>query len=236
MIDRKLIRKIIFESIETEIDKNLGIHDKSDATRNSPTSVDDQIDSFLIRYEKDSEMAPEDSEMAEVEALAESLKHMSLLGLLTEQEEEDDDVEDLLGGEEEVEEEGGEEGGEEEKEEGEVEVEEEEPTGSEEQSDVAAAAAEDMPMPKLDIDKFTAKVIRLYENPTVLLSVPDVIINRAKNYLLENYGEKHAQRFIDNLKTNFSLDFETGEDIERIPDAPFSVGANPAGAGMGGGA
>ena len=53
-IDRKLIRKLIFENIETAIDKNLGIHDKSDASRNSPTSVDDQIDSFLMRYEKPS--------------------------------------------------------------------------------------------------------------------------------------------------------------------------------------
>jgi len=232
MLDIRLIRKLIFESIETEIDKNLGIHDKSDASRNSPTSVDDQIDSFLMRYEKDSEIEPEDADMAEVEALAESLRTMSLRGLLMEQEE--DEVDDLLAGEEEEEEEGGEEEGEEAEEE--EEVEEEEPSGNEETGDVSAAAASDMPMPKLNIDKFTQKVVRLYENPVTLLNIPDVIINRAKSYLLENYGEKHAQRFVDNLKTNFSLDFETGDDIEKIPDAPFQVGANPAGAGMGGGA
>ena len=243
MFNSKFIRRLILEQLEQDIGKNLDVYSKTKTWRHSPTSVDDQIDAFLMRYEKDSELEGTETEMEveeEVEKLNESFRNKSLYSLLFEQEETEDleaDLEDeeidAAEEDEEEEEEEEEEGGEE-KEEGEEEEEEEEPEGNEAaDEDVEAAEDKEMPQPKINIDKFTQKVVRLYENPDTLLNIQDVIINRTKNYLIEHYGEKHAQRFIDTLRDNFGLDFETGSDADEIHDVPMQAGAWGGGAGGG---
>ena len=248
MFNAKFIRRLILEQLEQDIEKNLDVYSKTKTWRHSPTSVDDQIDAFLMRYEKDSELEGTETEMEveeEVEKLNESFRNKSLYSLLFEQddpaaefeeeeigaaeEEEEADEEEEAGGDEEAGEEEGEEEGDEEAEEAE---EEEDPEGNEaKDKDVEAAEDSDMPQPKINIDKFTQKVVRLYENPDTLLNIQDVIINRTKNYLIENYGEKHAQRFIDTLRDNFGLDFETGSDADDIHDVPMQAGAWGGGGG-----
>jgi hypothetical protein len=105
------------------------------------------------------------------------------------------------------------------------------PVGSEE---ATAPAAESEPVPDLDIDKFTIKVARLIMNYRQLLDVETAIINRTKNFLDDNYGDKFVVRYLDILEEQFGI---TAEEFEttNVQDAPFAVGANPAGAGMGGG-
>ena len=88
-------------------------------------------------------------------------------------------------------------------------------------------------VPDIDIDKFTIKIARLIMNHRQLLDVENAIINRTKNFLDENYGDKFVTRYLNILEEQFGI--ETKEfDIEYSEDVPLAVGANPAGAGMGG--
>ena len=105
------------------------------------------------------------------------------------------------------------------------------PVGSEE---ATAPAAEEEPVPDLDIDKFTIKVARLIMNHRQLLDVETAIINRTKNFLDENYGDKFVVRYLDILNEQFGISAQEF-NMTDVEDAPFAVGANPAGAGMGGG-
>ena len=76
------IRKIILE----EIEEMMG------GGESSPTpvrdSVDDQIDSFILKYENDSILQPADHEMVSIQ---ESFNNLSISSLLSEQDEEDID-------------------------------------------------------------------------------------------------------------------------------------------------
>ena len=169
------------------------------AARKADDSVDDQIDSLILLYEK---RAIRD----EGDKIMESLVNTSLK-LLLEQEE-----------------------GEEETAEPAEEEEATEPTGSEA---VTADPAESEPVPDLDIDKFTIKVARLIMNHRNLLDVENAIINRTKNFLDENYGDKFVTRYLDILDEQFGISTKQF-DVVYNEDEPFAVGANAAGTGGGG--
>ena len=166
--------------------------------RKSDDSVDDQIDSLILLYEKRAIRDEEDK-------LMESLSKTSLKYLFEQEEE--------AAAEEEPAEEPA------------------EPTGSEA---ATAPAAESEPVPDIDIDKFTIKVARLIMNHRQLLDVETAIINRTKNFLDENYGDKFVVRYLDILEEQFGI---TAQEFQMttVEDAPFAIGANPAGAGMSGG-
>ena len=169
--------------------------------RKADDSVDDQIDSLILMYEK---RAIRDDETN----LMESLKSSSLKYLF---EQEDAPEEEPADAEEEP-------------------AEPSSPVGSEE---VTAKPAEESLVPDIDIDKFTIKIARLIMNHRQLLDVENAIINRTKNFLDENYGDKFVTRYLNILEEQFGI--ETKEfDIEYSEDVPLAVGANPAGAGMGG--
>lgn len=177
--------------------------------RKADDSVDDQIDSLILMYEKESIRDEED----EIASINESLFRLSLRALLREQEEESAAPPEAS---------------EEEPAEEEPEV---EPTGSEE---ISAKPADKQKVPDLDIDKFTIDVARLVMNYKQLLDVEKAIINRTKNFLDENYGDTFVERFLNTLEEQFGLSIDEFGD-EDVQDAPFAIGANPAGAGSVGG-
>jgi len=168
--------------------------------RKAADSVDDQIDSLILMYEK---RAIRDDETN----LMESLKTSSLRYLFEQEdapEEEPADTEET--------------------------PEASSPVGSEE---ITAKPAEESLVPDIDIDKFTIKIARLIMNHRQLLDVENAIINRTKNFLDENYGDKFVTRYLDILEEQFGI--ETKEfDIDYPGEDPLAVGANPAGAGMSG--
>ena len=166
--------------------------------RKADDSVDDQIDSLILLYEKRAIRDEEDQ-------LMESLNKTSLRYLF---EQEEEPAEEEPAAEEPA-----------------------EPVGSE---DATAPAAESEPVPDLDIDKFTIKVARLIMNYRQLLDVENAIINRTKNFLDENYGDKFVVRYLDILEEQFGISAQEF-NMTQVEDAPYAVGANPAGAGMGGG-
>ena len=104
------------------------------------------------------------------------------------------------------------------------------PTGSEE---VTAKPETSDAVPDLDIDKFTIKIARLIMNYKQLLDVENAIINRAKNFLDENYGDQFVVRYLDILDEQFGIEAKEF-DIKYNEDEPFSVGANASGTGGGG--
>ena len=173
--------------------------------RKADDSVDDQIDSLILLYEKRAIREEEDK-------LMESLNKASLQYLFEQEEEEPPPPEEEPPPPEE-------------------EPADPEPLGSEE---ATAPAAETQAVPDIDIDKFTIKVARLIMNHRQLLDIETAIINRTKNFLDENYGDKFVVRYLDILEEQFGI---TPEEFEttHVQDAPFAIGANPAGAGMGGG-
>ena len=140
-------------------------------------SVDDQIDALILRYET--------SSIKSEPSLNESLKSLNLRFLLEQEDDmappddeaEDDAVED------EVEEEDAEEAA--------------EPSGSENIS--VTEPADKQEVPDLDIDRFANRVVRLINNYQSLLNVEEAILNRAKTFLDENYGDAFVQSFSDTL-------------------------------------
>ena len=185
------------------------IEDDSGSTKKADDSVDDQIDSYIIKFERDSIVSEEDSIM-------EALKRMSLETLLEQDSPEEEDAA--------PEDDDAETGGDA------TEPEVQDPIGSEEISATEPATPPKLP---LNVDEFTKRVARLVENAEVLLSVRSVIINRAFNYLLENYDQAHVDAMKEVLDEQFDFDID---DPGRPVETPYAVGAYAGGTGgLGGG-
>ena len=178
---------------------------KNSGSRVAKDSVDDQIDSLILMYESKSIRDGD-------EKLLESFFKHSLKVLL-EQEEEDAPAEEEPPPDDTSS--------------------SDSPSGSEAAGDVPAAD-KDL-VPDLDIDAFTRRIARLVMNHRNLLRVEDVIINRAKNFLDENYGDAFVSKYMDDLEMKFGIEISEFPELEDDDDAPYAIGANPAGAGMSGG-
>ena len=166
--------------------------------RKADDSVDDQIDSLILMYEK---RAIRDDSDKLFEAF-----ELNSLRMLLEQEEEPAAEEEPVA--------------------------EEEDTSPEGSEAVTAPAAESEPIPDIDIDKFTIKVARLIMNHRNLLDVETAIINRVKNFLDQNYGDKFVVRYLDILNEQFGIESKEF-DVQPVEDVPYAVGANPGGTGGG---
>ena len=208
------IRKIILEQVDELF------AEEEDNTRLSRDSLDDQIDSFIIKFENDSQKA-EDQEDEVLKSLAE----MSLRVLMNEQdappdapafEEEDTEVEE--------------------------ETPDEDPEADDDAEPIDSSAVDisepaEVPMLPIDVDAFIKRVARLALNADTLLDVKTVIVNRALNFLKDNYDDAHVDAAMEILDSQF--DFNLGGEKEP-PEAPMAVGAWAGGtgglAGGGGGA
>mgnify|MGYP003625339092 FL=1 len=177
-------------------------------------SVDDQIDALILRYET--------SSIKSEPSLNESLKSLNLRFLLEQEDDmappddeaEDDAVED------EVEEEDAEEAA--------------EPSGSENIS--VTEPADKQEVPDLDIDRFANRVVRLINNYQSLLNVEEAILNRAKTFLDENYGDAFVQSFSDTLVQTYGIEVVEFNDVPEVEEDNFAIGAFAGGTGgLGGG-
>ena len=188
--------------------------------RPAADSVDDQIDALILRYESAS--------IRKEASLNESLKNMNLRFLLEQEEEPpaDEPPADEPPAEEAPEEEAPEEEAPEE--------EASDPSGSDDMT--VTAPADKQNIPDLDVDKFTMRVVRLVNNYKNLLNIEESIINRAKTFLDENYGEVFVEEFLNNLSSKYGLDMNEFTDIPEVSDDNFAVGAFAGGTGgLGGG-
>jgi hypothetical protein len=198
------IRKIILEQVDELF------AEEEDTTRLSRDSLDDQIDSFIIKFENDS-LKVDDKD----DGMLKSLSEMSLRMLISEQ--------DAPAFEEAEEEE-------------EADEEPEEDAGDDEPIDSTAVDISEpvkVPMLPIDVDSFIKRIARLALNADTLLDVKTVIVNRALNFLKDNYNDAHVDEAMEILDSQF--DFDLGGKKEP-PIAPLAVGAWAGGTGgLGGG-
>jgi hypothetical protein len=196
------MRRNLWEEAEPGEDL-FGIENEDEAKKESLDSVDDQIDSYILRFENES------IKDADEEMIMESLRLRTLRFLL--EQEEGEDAESAEAPAPDAEEE--------------PDAEEQEisdPTGSEEPKEDPQGVA---PKPPLDIDAFTKKVARLVMNYRDLLRVEPVIVNRAIAFLEKNYGNKgkdYVDRMVDILDSQY--DFNLEGEIDVI-DVPIATGA-----------
>jgi hypothetical protein len=198
----------------------------------SVNSADTNIDHAIQDLAKSAQRSARFNAASE---MMESLSNTSLAFLLTEQDEDPfaeepaDEGGDDAAAEEAPDEAGGEEGGE---------------GGDEEEGDVATNAdiktskpAKLDPVP-INMSTFVDQLRDLLNTPDLgkKINLETIIINRAKNYILEQYDDDHLSSFED-------LMYNAGFDLERFPreegdemDVPLAVGAFAGGTGgLGGG-
>jgi hypothetical protein len=192
-------RRILREEEELTDLSNAG-----ETPRRALDSVDDQIDSQFILFEKHANEAAK----GESEYLLESLKKLSLRAFLFEQEPGEIPTapegapEDLFSVPEEPK------AG--------------EPAGSEKPKKKPEPAK---PLkPSLDVDVFAKNVARLCFNAQNLLLIQPVIINRAVRFLEENYGKDYSEKLVDTLDTQFELRIHDEPDVYDAPLAPGAAG------------
>jgi hypothetical protein len=94
-----------------------------------------------------------------------------------------------------------------------------------------APATEKAPKPNLNITKFSKQVARLVMNADSLLDPRTVIINRAANFLSENYDEGQAREMLEFLETHFNITPSNEVTTNAAPPAPPAVGAFGGGGG-----
>lgn len=82
-----------------------------------------------------------------------------------------------------------------------------------------------MRTPRIDINNFAAGVARLVENFESLLDPRTTIMNRARTYLLNNYNEAVANQLMEILQANFGLSPELpSEQVVTAPPGTKSFG------------
>jgi len=88
--------------------------------------------------------------------------------------------------------------------------------------------------PQIDIEKFASETARIIKNADVLLDIEEIIMSKARDYLLSKYDEDTESNFLDIMKTRFNVDtrndFEKEQDRKEIP-TPIAVGAGGGDAG-----
>jgi hypothetical protein len=179
-----------------------GLEKMSNKTRQALDSVDDQVDSFLIKYESESI-----KNSSEDEIIMEALRSMSLRFLLEAEGDDPAEPSDDAGGEGPP----------------------SPPVGSETPKEEPESVD---PKPPLDIDAFTKKLARLIMNYRSLLRVEPVIVNRASAFLEKNYGKEgkdYVDRMIDILDTQFDFNLEGEEDVIDVPIAAGAAGKSAGG-------
>ena len=196
----KLNRKIIRKLILEQMDSALE-ELEVDETEDRHIGSDSVDDQIdlFLMRFENESMTPDD----QIEQMSESDMRLSLVKLLLEQPAEEDPAEEEAPAEP-----------------------VEEPAAPEEE---AEAEAEEPPKPPIDVDAFTKRVARLVMNNDVLLDIKSAIVNRAMNFLFENYDQAHVyemKELLDNLDLGI-------EKEEPPPERPFAAGAYAGGTGGG---
>lgn len=217
-ITKQDLIKLIKEEMEGPYDPTV-----SNATRLSKTSLDDQVDSFILNYERMS-LREEDDEAED--AINESLNSNSLSVLFEAEEDDLDDAppDDLGAAETDAQP-------------------DDSPADESEDSDgddmvdgedTDVDEPEEEPVPLIDIDQFVQRVARLATRPEHLLDLKTAIVNRALKFLGDNYTDSHVEKAQDILSNNFDFDFNTRFDNEEEIPPAYGAGGEPSG-GLGSG-
>ncbi len=200
-LTRDLLRRMIFEAA-ADAASEPGTEGRKEPSGLSADSLDDQIDSLLMKYETDSIVEPSDEELEE-ELVDEGYTLRKVYTRLFEQEEGD-------GGEEEAEEVGSE---------------EDVVVGSE---DVEVEEEADERQPNINVDLFAGHINRLIMNFGSLLDPLTVILNRAQNYIRSKYDKAVVDEFIEIMAQQYGMELNPIDDTQP-PPAAAGAGSSPGG-------
>lgn len=89
--------------------------------------------------------------------------------------------------------------------------------------------------PRLDIASFAMSVARLVNNYESLIDPKSIIINRAQQYVQNNYDERTGKELIDILKNNYNLQAMTTEKSVYGDESSDNQFPSPQMVGSGGG-
>lgn len=185
-------------------------------------SLDQLVDRYLIRYEKESIPTVDDYED---ELYGENVDLNTSAVLKDALNEAEEDELDLGGGEEEAdplpeEDFGTEEGA------GLDLGDDESAPEDDTDSDTAEAEPTVTATPQINLQDFARSVARLVNNYEQLLNPREAILNRVEAYIQSNYDKRTAEELMEILDTNYSLrtQNEEEENQEQFP-TPYSAGA-----------
>lgn len=212
----KSIYNFLFEKEEKETnspEKSVHLVDDELKARKALDSIDDQIDSLIIKYEQES--IRDEENLAEMSFFNNSLKYLF---------EQDEDPEAAMGDDAEGDD-------------VDTTATPSEPSSPEGSEKIKATKPGEEITPDLDIDAFTKRTVRLIKNHRSLLRLEEAIINRVKNYLDKYYGDEFVVSYLDILENQFGISLSEfdEQEFDQIPGDTFAIGANPAGAGNVGG-
>lgn len=90
--------------------------------------------------------------------------------------------------------------------------------------------------PRIDMNSFAMSVARLVNNYESLIDPKSIIINRAQQYVTNNYDERAGKELLDILKNNYDLNpMTTQQSIYGDQNGPGGEYPNPQTVGSGGG-
>ena len=88
--------------------------------------------------------------------------------------------------------------------------------------------------PEIDLEKFASETARIIKNADVLLDIEEIIMSKARDYLLSKYDEEAEAKFADIMRTRFNVDvrsdFDKDNERKELP-TPIAVGAGGGDAG-----
>jgi len=85
---------------------------------------------------------------------------------------------------------------------------------------------------EIDLERFTSEVARLIKNYDTLLDMEDMILSKAKSFIIARYGEEAATEMENSLADNHGIEITTPKELPSDgAEVPVAVGAGSGAAG-----
>ena len=83
---------------------------------------------------------------------------------------------------------------------------------------------------EIDLERFTSEVARLIKNYDTLLDMEDLILSKAKSFIIARYGEDAATEMENSLADNHDVEVVAPKgELKGEDEVPVAVGAGKAG-------
>ncbi len=85
---------------------------------------------------------------------------------------------------------------------------------------------------EIDLERFTAEIARLIKNYDTLLDMEDMILSKAKSFIIARYGEEAATEMENSLADNHGIEIVTPKESPSDgAEVPVAVGAGSGAVG-----
>jgi len=191
---KNLLENLLHEDIPTPVPNNMTDFNPPETPLN--VSVDQAIDRYIIRYEKESIPTISTYENQMADTIAEDKLKKLLEKILNEAPEEAPEAEK-------------------------TEVQPTEAPSNEDSGEQPIIST-----PQINLQDFTRSIARLVNNYDALLNIKEIILNRVKEYIKINYDVRTAQELTELLTNNYNLSTldDINDKTDSLP-TPYAQGA-----------